>query len=57
MSLTQTPSVGTKREKRPEDVEDPYERPLKRMCEVHSLDDEQIDELSAVVVVQHCREQ
>ena len=36
MSLTQTPSIGTKREKRPEDVEDPYERPRKCMCEVHT---------------------
>ena len=57
MSLTQTSSVGTKREKSPEDVKDPYERPLKHMCEVHTLDDEQIDELSVVAIVQHCREQ
>nr|POF10207.1 hypothetical protein CFP56_14147 [Quercus suber] len=53
MSLTQTPSVGTKREEIPEDVEDPYERPLKCMCEVHTLNDDQIDKLLAMTAMQH----
>ena len=57
MSLTQTPSVGKKREKRTEDDEDPYKRPMKRMCDAHTLDDDHIDELSAVATVQHHREQ
>ena len=57
MSCAQVPSVGKKREKRTEDDEDPCERPMKRMCDVHTLDDDHIDELSAVATVQHHREQ
>ena len=55
MSFTQTPSIGIKREERPKDVEDLYKRPLKHMCEVHTLDDDRIDELLAVAAVQHCQ--
>ena len=50
-SCAQVPSVGNKREKRTEDDEDYCERPVKCVCDAHAMDDDQIDELSAVTAM------
>ena len=57
MPYAQASLVGKKREKRTEDDEDSGERPVKRICDAHTMVDDQIDELSAVAAVQHRREQ
>ena len=57
MPCAQVPLVGKKREKRTEDDEDYGERPMKRICDAHTMVDDQIDELSAVAAVQHRRKQ
>ena len=57
MPCAQASLVGKKREKRTEDDEDSGERPMKRICDAHTMVDDQIDELSAVAAVQHRRKQ